>query len=64
MLEAAERKATQERLHVDWIHADCRDFSITKRFALIFVAANALQHLLDLESLEAFFATAHGTSFR
>jgi SAM-dependent methyltransferase len=59
MLELARCKAERERLSIDWVHADCRDFSLGKPFRLIFIAANALQHLHDLASVEEFFRCVH-----
>jgi SAM-dependent methyltransferase len=55
MLALARRKADAEGLRVEWVHADGRDFELAKTFRLVFVAANALQHLLDAESVDAFF---------
>jgi SAM-dependent methyltransferase len=55
MLALARRKAERDALHIDWVHADCRAFSLPTRFRLIFIAANALQHLHDLASIESCF---------
>jgi SAM-dependent methyltransferase len=56
MLELARRKAASAGLAVEWVFADCRDFTLPGRFRLVFIAANALQHLHDSASSEAFFS--------
>jgi len=58
MLNLAQQKAASDNLQIEWIHADCRKYALSQTFRLIFMAANALQHLHDLASLEMFFATA------
>jgi SAM-dependent methyltransferase len=58
MLARARRKAEEEGLRVEWLLQDCRAFTSPRTFALIFLASNALQHLHDRTSLEAFFARA------
>jgi len=60
MLEQARRKACAEGLNIEWIEQDCRDMNHARRFALIFSATNAMQHLLDFESACAFLQSAHG----
>ncbi len=56
MLAHARRKATDKGIEVEWIHADCRRFSLTRKFGLIFIPYNSIAHLHDLESLEACLA--------
>ena len=58
MLEQARRKATGEGLNIEWIEQDCRDMNLARRFALVFSATNAMQHLLDFESTCAFLQCA------
>jgi SAM-dependent methyltransferase len=53
MLDRARQKAASERLEVEWINADCRDFELSKKFNLIFLPFNSIAHLHDLESIEA-----------
>jgi len=55
MIAQARRKAIDAKLAVDWHVQDVRCMELHRRFALIFVATNALQHLEDLSSLHAFF---------
>ncbi len=54
MLERARRKSSAEGLRIEWIEQDCRTMRLPKTFALAFSATNAMQHLLDLESVCAF----------
>ncbi len=58
MLEQARLKAASEGLRVEWIEQDCRDMRLDKSFALIFSAANAMQHLLDAKSACDFLQSA------
>jgi ubiquinone/menaquinone biosynthesis C-methylase UbiE len=57
MLERAARKAQAERLTVRWLEQDCRDMRVDQPFALIFSATNAMQHLEDVDSIQAFFGS-------
>src|SRR5688572_18125156 len=50
MLERARAKAVAEGLSVGWVEQDCRVLQLPKKYALIFSATNAMQHLLDLDS--------------
>lgn len=54
MLDLARRKAEAENLAVTWIEQDCRQINCAQSFALIFSATNAMQHLCDLDSVNAF----------
>ena len=56
MLAHARRKAAERAVAVEWVRADCRDFTLNKRFSLIFLAFNSLGHLHDLESVAACFS--------
>jgi SAM-dependent methyltransferase len=56
MLERARQKAEERRLSVEWVQGDCRDFTLERRFGLVFFPANALLHLLHWRDLEACFA--------
>jgi SAM-dependent methyltransferase len=58
MLELARRKAEAEQLTVTWLERDCRDINCIHTFALIFSATNAMQHLHDLDSVNAFLTSA------
>lgn len=55
MLSEARKKAEQKSLQIEWVHADCREFDLKRKFKLIFIAFNSMQHLHDLPSLESFF---------
>lgn len=59
MLSQARAKSSSKKLSVEWIEADCRNFQLDKKFSLIFMAFNSIQHLLDHDSLERFFAKVH-----
>lgn len=58
MLEKAKQKATDCGLNIPWVHQDCRAISLPRQFALIFSATNAMQHLQDIDSVQAFLASA------
>lgn len=55
MIERARKKAATVGLAVEWHVADVRALSLGRSFRMAFIATNALQHLQDAESLEAFF---------
>jgi SAM-dependent methyltransferase len=58
MLERAREKAARRGLSVRWVLQDCRLMDIGESFALIFSATNAMQHLLDGPSVDAFLSAA------
>jgi hypothetical protein len=58
MLERARHKAETQRLAVTWLEQDCRQIKTDRAFALIFSAINAMQHLHDLDSVNAFLNSA------
>jgi 2-polyprenyl-3-methyl-5-hydroxy-6-metoxy-1,4-benzoquinol methylase len=58
MLKLAKLKAAAQQLPVTWLEQDCRNICSKKAFALVFSAANAMQHLLDFESVNAFLNSA------
>jgi SAM-dependent methyltransferase len=55
MLERARLRSAGAGVEVDWHLQDVRTMELGRRFALAFIATNALQHLHDLPSLQAFF---------
>ncbi|WP_100839255.1 class I SAM-dependent methyltransferase [Kitasatospora fiedleri] len=58
MLARARRRSAAEHLPVTWLEQDCRDIRTDRRFALVFSATNAMQHLHDLDSVLAFLTSA------
>jgi SAM-dependent methyltransferase len=60
MLAHARSKAEAAGVTIAWIEADCRNFSLDRKFALIFMAFNSMQHLHDRESLAALFTNVRG----
>ena len=58
MLEQARRKSSDEGLNIEWVEQDCREISLPRKFGLVFSATNAMQHLLDSESVCAFLQSA------
>jgi SAM-dependent methyltransferase len=54
MLELARRKSAEQGLPVKWVEQDCRAIDLPRKFELIFSATNAMQHLLDLDSVCSF----------
>lgn len=55
MLARAREKAGKESLKIRFVLADARKFSLKRKFRLIFIAFNSMQHLHDKASLENFF---------
>ena len=55
MLARARAAAEAAHVQVEFVETDMRDFSLQKRFGLIFVAYNSLLHLLQSEDLAACF---------
>lgn len=58
MLAIARGKSEREKLPVSWLEQDCRQMRCPQTFAMIFSATNAMQHLLDIESVNAFLGSA------
>jgi len=56
MLAHARTKAAADQVNIRWIESDCRQFELGRKFALIFMAFNSMQHLHDHASLAALFA--------
>jgi len=55
MLSHARAKAEAANVRVEWVEADCRNFELGRKFALIFLPFNSMQHLHEHSSLEALF---------
>jgi len=55
MLAHARAKAQEAGVSISWVEADCRRFEFDRKFALIFMAFNSMQHLHDPGSLAALF---------
>lgn len=55
MLAHARTKAEAACVNVEFVEGDCREFDLGRKFALIFMAFNSMQHLHDYESLAALF---------
>lgn len=53
MLKEARRKSIERGVAVTLVKADMRDFNLDQKFALIFLPANTVCHLLDLADVEA-----------
>ncbi|MEU3464283.1 class I SAM-dependent methyltransferase [Streptomyces sp. NPDC006733] len=58
MLARARQRSQDEQLPVEWLEQDCRTIHSDRRFALVFSATNAMQHLHDLDSVVAFLTSA------
>lgn len=54
MLARLRDKVAREGLEISLVEADCRDFALDRRFALIICPFSVMQHLHDRESVEAF----------
>jgi SAM-dependent methyltransferase len=55
MLVHARTKAEAAGVQIKFVEGDCRAFDLGRKFALIFMAFNSMQHLHDYESLAALF---------
>lgn len=60
MLATARAKGTEAGVKIAWVEADCRTFALSRKFTLIFMAFNSMQHLHDHASLAALFAHVRG----
>ncbi|CAJ0809984.1 class I SAM-dependent methyltransferase [Ralstonia flaminis] len=58
MLDRARQKSLAEGIDVTWLEQDCRAIHSERRFSLVFSATNAMQHLHDLDSVNAFLGSA------
>jgi SAM-dependent methyltransferase len=56
MLAHLRTKAEHARVEIPLVEADCRTFDLERKFALIFIGFNSLQHLHDFASQAALFA--------
>ncbi len=52
LLEKAKEKAEEEDISIEWVQGDMRNFSLDKRFNLIFIPFNSIHHILTLEDME------------
>ena len=57
MLAHARTKAEQAGVEISFVEGDCRAFELRRRFALIFMAFNSMQHLHDHASLTNLFSS-------
>jgi SAM-dependent methyltransferase len=55
MLAHARAKAKRAGVEIAFVAGDCRAFELGRKFALIFMAFNSMQHLHDYDSLAALF---------
>jgi SAM-dependent methyltransferase len=56
MLAHARSKAEAAGVAIEFVEGDCRSFELGRKFELIFIAFNSMQHLHDDRSLAALFA--------
>ena len=57
MLAHARNKAKQTGVEIAFVEGDCRNFQLGRKFALIFMAFNSMQHLHDHASLTGLFCS-------
>ena len=50
MLDVAAQRSMRNGLNIEWVHGDCRDFNLNKKYKAVFMPYNFFQHLLDRES--------------
>ena len=55
MLAHARTKAGAAGVEIEFVEGDCRSFELGRKFGLIFMAFNSMQHLHDYGSLAALF---------
>jgi SAM-dependent methyltransferase len=55
MLARAREKSANVTSAIEWIHGDCRDFHLGRRFPFILFAFNAIAHLHTFEEIKSFF---------
>lgn len=60
MLDRARAKAAAEGVGVRFVRADVRKLALKRKFRLIFIAFNSMQHLHDRVSLERFLSGVRG----
>ena len=51
MLAEAQRKADERGVEIEWLHGDMREFDLGRTFDFVFIAANSLLHLREVEDL-------------
>ena len=56
MLAHAQTKAKAAGVEIEFVEGDCRSFGLGRKFALIFMAFNSMQHLHNFASQAALFA--------
>lgn len=56
MMAHLRTKATHAGVEIPLVEADCRAFDLGRKFALIFIGFNSMQHLHDFASLAALFS--------
>ncbi|MEI3606447.1 class I SAM-dependent methyltransferase [Pseudogracilibacillus sp. SE30717A] len=59
MLELAKQKAKRLNVLVNWIHADARQFDLSRKYQFIFTTGNSFQHFLDRELVDRFLGSVH-----
>jgi SAM-dependent methyltransferase len=57
MLAHARNKASRVGVDIEFVEGDCRAFELDRKFALIFMAFNSMQHLDDYDSLAGLFSS-------
>lgn len=56
MLKRAREKSKKEGVKIKWLKADCRNFKLGRKFDLIYMPFNSMQHLHDRVSIEKMFS--------
>ena len=52
MCTQARNKAKKEGINIEILQSDIRDFNLGKKFSLIFIPANSIAHLTNIEDIE------------
>ena len=55
MIEIAKEKGAKEKVKVEWLVEDMREFDLRKKYSLIFIPSNNLAHLSTIKDLDRCF---------
>ena len=56
MLAVGKRKAQAQGANVEWVNADCCDFSLGRKFSVIIFPFNSLSHITERKRIEQCFS--------
>ncbi|MEQ2527343.1 class I SAM-dependent methyltransferase [Robertmurraya yapensis] len=59
MLQLAKQKAERLNVSVNWVHADARQFELSRKYRFIFTTGNSFQHFLDRASVDGLLGSVY-----